>query len=69
MEIGMPKYLTLTKEDREKYVAQPWPVEREQRIAEAKERIVDVARVWATGYSGGSFNLIDAVRELEEAEK
>ncbi len=43
--------------------------EREQRIAEAKERIVEVARVWATGFSGGSFNLIDAVRELEEAEK
>ncbi len=43
--------------------------EREARIAEAKDRIVEVARVWATGYSGGSFNLIDAVRELEEAEK
>ncbi len=41
----------------------------EQRISAAKERIVEVARVWATGYSGGSFNLIDAVRELEEAEK
>ncbi len=43
--------------------------EREARILQAKERIVEVARVWATGYSGGSFNLIDAVRELEEAEK
>ncbi len=48
-----------------------WPAsrDRESRIAAAKERIVDLARSWATGYSGGSFNLIDAVRELEEAEK
>ncbi len=42
---------------------------REARIAAAKERIVGLARVWATGFSAGSFNLIDAVRELEEAEK
>ncbi len=48
-----------------------WPAsrDRESRISAAKERIVDLARVWATGYSAGSFNLIDAVRELEEAEK
>ncbi len=43
--------------------------EREARILQAKERIVEVARVWATASPGGSFNLIDAVRELEEAEK
>ncbi len=42
---------------------------REVRIAACRDRIVDLARVWATGFSGGSFNLIDAVRELEEAEK